>query len=211
MRKSTMDTACPSLIFVMKGQLWLGPCLDQVDPSFVRGPFSGWGRESLRADVGVGAQSLDQDRSGWVLGCSVSWISLGPPFDVGPTSSPPHSLRGLVSACWCIGGSRCPGLTALVRAGSLPVAACQGLGPLALSGLCLGSDVPRGLRSLGPWLDLLQHRRLPAGPVGSWLQLPGLFAQPLFLSCFFFFLFVSVSVSIAIEIIPEQFLIKFLL
>ncbi|MED6243387.1 hypothetical protein ATANTOWER_019423 [Ataeniobius toweri] len=30
--------------------------------------------------------------SGWVLGCSLSWICLGPPSNVGPISSPPHYL-----------------------------------------------------------------------------------------------------------------------
>ncbi|MED6247576.1 hypothetical protein ATANTOWER_008373 [Ataeniobius toweri] len=78
-----------------------------------------------------------------------------------------------VSVRWCTCGSRYTGLGALVCASSLPVAACQGLGPWALSGLCLGSDVSQGLRSLGPWLDLLWHRLLPAGPVGLSLQLPG--------------------------------------
>ncbi|MEQ2257565.1 hypothetical protein ILYODFUR_036014 [Ilyodon furcidens] len=73
--------------------------------------------------------------------------------------SPPHSLPVAgVSACWCIGGSRCPGLGALVCAGSLPVAACQDLGPLALSGLCLGGDMPKGLRVHG-WMY---------SGVGSW-------------------------------------------
>ncbi|MEQ2246067.1 hypothetical protein ILYODFUR_034386 [Ilyodon furcidens] len=47
-----------------------------------------------------------------------------------------------------------------------------GLCPLALPGLCLGSDVPWGLGSLGPWLNLLRHRLLPAGPVGSLLKFP---------------------------------------
>ncbi|MEQ2307355.1 hypothetical protein AMECASPLE_017382 [Ameca splendens] len=42
--------------------------------------------------------------SGWVLGCSFSWISLGPLSNVGPISSLPHSGR------WSIGGSRCLGL-----------------------------------------------------------------------------------------------------
>ncbi|MEQ2229215.1 hypothetical protein ILYODFUR_016634 [Ilyodon furcidens] len=46
-----------------------------------------------------------------------------------------------------------------------PGGCCRGLG------LCLGSNVPRGLGSLGPWL--LWRRRLPVGPVGSSMQLPG--------------------------------------
>ncbi|MEQ2257038.1 hypothetical protein ILYODFUR_030323 [Ilyodon furcidens] len=104
--------------------------------------------------------------SGWVLGCSLSWISLGPPSNVGPIPSPPHYLPVVgVSARWCTCGSRYPGLGALVCAGSLPVAACQGLDPWALSGLCLGSDMSRGLGSLVPWLDLLSRRRLPVGPL----------------------------------------------
>ncbi|MED6252535.1 hypothetical protein ATANTOWER_013097 [Ataeniobius toweri] len=91
-----------------------------------------------------------------------SWISLGP--------STPHYLPVVgVSAHWCTCGSQCPGLGALVCASSLPVAATRGLDPWALSGLCLGSDM--SLRSLGPWLDLLGHRRLPVEPVGSSLQL----------------------------------------
>ncbi|MEQ2227576.1 hypothetical protein ILYODFUR_039011, partial [Ilyodon furcidens] len=85
-------------------------------------------------------------------------------------SSPP--VAG-VSARWCTCGSRYPGLGALVCASSFPVAACRGLDPWALSGLCLGSDMSRGLGSLGPWLDLLGHRWLPTGPMGSLLQLPG--------------------------------------
>ncbi|MEQ2239623.1 hypothetical protein ILYODFUR_006305 [Ilyodon furcidens] len=53
------------------------------------------------------------------------------------------------------------------------MATCWGLDPWALSGMCLGNDVSRGLRSLGPWLDLLGRRQLSAGPVGSSLQIPG--------------------------------------
>ncbi|MED6260645.1 hypothetical protein ATANTOWER_025146 [Ataeniobius toweri] len=112
--------------------------------------------------------------SGWVLDCSLSWISLGPPSNVGPISSPPHYLPVVgVSVRWCTCVFWCPGLGALVCEGSLSVAACQGLDSWALSGLCLGSDMSRGLGSLGPWMDLLGHRRLPVGPVGSSLQLPG--------------------------------------
>ncbi|MEQ2313957.1 hypothetical protein AMECASPLE_007206 [Ameca splendens] len=103
----------------------------------------------------------------------LSMISFRPPSNVGLISSPPHSLPVAgVSSHWCNGGSRCPGLGALVCAGALPVAAYRGLGLLAWSSLCLGRDVPQGLGSLGPWLDLLQHRRLLPGPVGSSLQLP---------------------------------------
>ncbi|MEQ2304618.1 hypothetical protein AMECASPLE_029047 [Ameca splendens] len=69
--------------------------------------------------------------SGWVLGCSLSWISLSPPSNAGPISSPPHYLPVVgVSARQCTCGSRYPGLGALVCAGSLPVAACRGPGPL---------------------------------------------------------------------------------
>ncbi|MEQ2241525.1 hypothetical protein ILYODFUR_026280 [Ilyodon furcidens] len=70
--------------------------------------------------------------SGWVLDCSFSWISLGPPSNG-------------VSARWYTCGSQCPGLGALVCAGSLPVTACRGLNPWALSDLHLGGDVSRGL------------------------------------------------------------------
>ncbi|MEQ2250091.1 hypothetical protein ILYODFUR_036291 [Ilyodon furcidens] len=98
--------------------------------------------------------------SGWVLGCSLSWISKGCLSNVGPISSPPHSLSVAgVSARWCTCGYRCPDLGALVRAGSLPVAACPGLCQASAWGvMCLGS--------LGPWLKLLWRRRLLAGPVG---------------------------------------------
>ncbi|MEQ2283182.1 hypothetical protein AMECASPLE_008618 [Ameca splendens] len=86
----------------------------------------------------------------------------------------PHSVPVVCfSARWCTCGSRYSGLGALVCAGSLLVAASQGLDPWARSGLCLGSDMSRDLGSLGPWLDLLGRRRLPAGPVGLSLQLPG--------------------------------------
>ncbi|MEQ2296641.1 hypothetical protein AMECASPLE_026716 [Ameca splendens] len=67
-----------------------------------------------------------------------------------------------------------------------PGGCAPGAGPL--SGHYLGSDISRGVRSLDSWLDL--HRRLPAGPVGSSLQLPGASAlwllggSPWILSCF---------------------------
>ncbi|MEQ2253748.1 hypothetical protein ILYODFUR_035575 [Ilyodon furcidens] len=74
--------------------------------------------------------------SGWVLGCSLSWISLGPPSNVGPISSPPHYLPVVgASAHQCTSGSRCLGLGSLMCAGSLPVAACRGLD----TGLCRAS------------------------------------------------------------------------
>ncbi|MED6267246.1 hypothetical protein CHARACLAT_010227 [Characodon lateralis] len=84
--------------------------------------------------------------SGWVLGCSHSWISLAPPSNVGPISSLPHYLPVVgVSARRCSCGSQYLGLGALVCAGSLLV---------ALLGLCLASDMSRGLRSLvhGYWI-----------------------------------------------------------
>ncbi|MED6257980.1 hypothetical protein ATANTOWER_001329 [Ataeniobius toweri] len=89
-----------------------------------------------------------------------------------------------VSAHWCIGGFLCLGLGALECAGLHPVAACWVLGPLALSGPCLGGDVPQGLGSLGPWLDLHRCRRLQAGPVGLsllalWLLHCGCWVVPL--------------------------------
>ncbi|MEQ2289126.1 hypothetical protein AMECASPLE_029864 [Ameca splendens] len=105
--------------------------------------------------------------SGWVLGCSFSWISLCPLSNVGPIPSPPYYLPMVgVSARQCTCGSRYPGLGALVCAVSV-------LDPWALLSLCLGSDMSWGLGALGPCLDLLGRRRLPAGPVGLSLQLPG--------------------------------------
>ncbi|MED6293886.1 hypothetical protein CHARACLAT_015183 [Characodon lateralis] len=109
--------------------------------------------------------------SGWVMECSLPWISLGPPSNKGPISFPPHYLPVVgVSACWCTCGSRYPGLGSLVFAGSLPVATCRGLDPWALPGLFLEGGGSRGLGPLGPWLDLLGRRWLPVGPVGSSLQ-----------------------------------------
>ncbi|MEQ2282057.1 hypothetical protein AMECASPLE_036622 [Ameca splendens] len=97
-----------------------------------------------------------------------------PHSNVGPIPSPPHYLPVVgISARWCTCGSRYLGFGALVCAGSLLVGACRGMDPWAQSGLCLESDMSRGLGSLGPWLDLLGCRRLPAGPVGLSLQLPG--------------------------------------
>ncbi|KAK5605131.1 hypothetical protein CRENBAI_024930 [Crenichthys baileyi] len=85
-----------------------------------------------------------------------------PPSNLGPIPSPPHCLPVVgISACRCTCGSRYPELGALVCAGSLLVAACRGLDPWAPSGLCLGSYMSWGLKSLGPWLDLLGRRRLP--------------------------------------------------
>ncbi|MEQ2244213.1 hypothetical protein ILYODFUR_014795 [Ilyodon furcidens] len=86
--------------------------------------------------------------SGWVLGCSLSCISVGPPSNVRHISSPPHYL--LVVAV--------SGLVLGIRGWVLWQAA---------TGSLPGFDVSRGLRSLGPWLDLLGRRRLLAGPVGS--------------------------------------------
>ncbi|MEQ2231473.1 hypothetical protein ILYODFUR_000773 [Ilyodon furcidens] len=96
--------------------------------------------------------------SGWFLYSSPFWISLGPPSNLGPISSLPHypPVAG-VSARWSTCGFLCSGLGALVYAGSPPVAACWGLDPWALSGLCLRSVMSRSLGSLGPWLDLLWH------------------------------------------------------
>ncbi|MEQ2285459.1 hypothetical protein AMECASPLE_032019 [Ameca splendens] len=93
--------------------------------------------------------------SRWVLDCS---LSLVPPSNVRPISSPPYYLPVVgVSACRCMP----------VCAGSLPVAASRGLDPWAQSGLCLGSDMSLGLGSLGPWLDLLRRRWLPGGSPGT--------------------------------------------
>ncbi|MEQ2238838.1 hypothetical protein ILYODFUR_037426 [Ilyodon furcidens] len=86
-------------------------------------------------------------------------MSFGPPSNVGPISSATLPAGCWPAACLCIGGSRCPGLGALVCACPLLVAACQGLGTLGLLGLCLGGAV-----SQVSGLDLLRHRRLLAGP-----------------------------------------------
>ncbi|MED6240818.1 hypothetical protein ATANTOWER_028705 [Ataeniobius toweri] len=137
-----------------------------------------WVRVFLCVRMRVGMCDCDCVRlffvSGWVLDCPLSWISLGSPSNVGPISSLPNYLQVVgVSAHQCTCGSRCVGLGALVCAGSLPVASCQGLDPWGLLGLCLGSDMSQGLGSLRPWLDLLGRSWLPAEPVGSSLQLPG--------------------------------------
>ncbi|MEQ2310310.1 hypothetical protein AMECASPLE_007570 [Ameca splendens] len=120
--------------------------------------------------------------SSWVLDCSLCWISLGAPCYGGPISSLPHYLPVVgVSARWCTCGSRFSGLGALV---------------------CAGSDMSRGLGSLGPGLDPLGHRR---SRWGLWARLCSslvllhcgssilfifsplfLFAPSLSLSCFLF-------------------------
>ncbi|MEQ2282103.1 hypothetical protein AMECASPLE_037082 [Ameca splendens] len=99
---------------------------------------------------------------GWVLDCSLSWISLA------TLPAGGWCLCPLVYLC-----SRCPGWGTLVCAGSLPMVACQGLDDWPLLGHCLGNDMSWSFGSLGPWLDLLVRRRLPVGPVGSSMQLPG--------------------------------------
>ncbi|MEQ2289671.1 hypothetical protein AMECASPLE_035568 [Ameca splendens] len=87
---------------------------------------------------------------------------LRPPIKCGAYSSPPQSLQVAgVSAGWCVGGSQCLGLGALVCAGSLPVAAWQGLGPLALSGLFWGVVHPCS------GIDTHSALWLPGGP--SWV------------------------------------------
>ncbi|MED6236748.1 hypothetical protein ATANTOWER_013706 [Ataeniobius toweri] len=112
--------------------------------------------------------------SGWVLGCSLSWISLGPPSNLGPIY-PPATLP---AGGWClcppvylwfsVSGAGCFGVCWLTPGDCLP-----GLGPQGFVGPLLGSNMSQGLGSLGPWLDLLGRRQLPAGPVGSSLQLLG--------------------------------------
>ncbi|MEQ2315567.1 hypothetical protein AMECASPLE_023764 [Ameca splendens] len=72
-----------------------------------------------------------------------------------------------VSAHWSTCGSRCLGLGALVCAGSFLVAACQGLDPWALLGLCLGR-----LYVLGSQVSGSMARSAWAS-----LQLPGASAQ----------------------------------
>ncbi|MEQ2312963.1 hypothetical protein AMECASPLE_036764 [Ameca splendens] len=86
--------------------------------------------------------------------CQVeSWAATSPGSSYAPHQMwgifPPHltTCRWLVSAQRCVGGSPCPGLGALVCAGSLLVAAWQGMGPLALSGLCWGWCAP------GSWVS----------------------------------------------------------
>ncbi|MED6286419.1 hypothetical protein CHARACLAT_005781 [Characodon lateralis] len=91
---------------------------------------------------------------------------------MGPISSPPHSLLVAgVSGHWCIGGF------SVSSAGCFGVCQLWLLARVQAPWLCQASawvdDVSRGLGSLGPWLGLLRRRQLPAGPVGSSLQLPG--------------------------------------
>ncbi|KAK5612544.1 hypothetical protein CRENBAI_012029, partial [Crenichthys baileyi] len=87
---------------------------------------------------------------------------MGYPSNVGPISSPPHSLPVVgVSAHRWTRGSWYLGLGTLVCAGSFPVAACRGLDSWALSGLCLGSDMSWGLWVHG-WI-CPGCSRLPAG------------------------------------------------
>ncbi|MEQ2256323.1 hypothetical protein ILYODFUR_023088 [Ilyodon furcidens] len=53
--------------------------------------------------------------SGWDLGCSLSWISLGPASNTGPIPSPPHYLPVVgVSARRCTCSSRYPELWCVV-------------------------------------------------------------------------------------------------
>ncbi|MEQ2282255.1 hypothetical protein AMECASPLE_038641 [Ameca splendens] len=62
----------------------------------------------------------------------------------------------------------CTGVCQLSPGGCLVV-----IGPPGSVGPLLGGGVPLGPGSLGPWLELFQCSWLPAGPVGSLLQLPG--------------------------------------
>ncbi|MED6257701.1 hypothetical protein ATANTOWER_029970 [Ataeniobius toweri] len=115
--------------------------------------------------------------SGWVLGCSLSWISVGPPSNMRPVSSLPHSLpvAGILLVCWWFFVSRagCFGVCQLTFGRCL-----AGPGPPGSVWSLLGGGVPRGIGSLGPWLDLLRRRWLLARPVGLLWQPPGASALP---------------------------------
>ncbi|MEQ2224203.1 hypothetical protein ILYODFUR_005120 [Ilyodon furcidens] len=89
----------------------------------------------------------------------------------------------MVGSCVCFCVSLGLGLLPLLDQFRPPIkcgGVCFGVCRLTPSGCLLGRgppgsvgpDVPQGLRSRGPWLDLLQHRQLPAMPVGSSVQLP---------------------------------------
>ncbi|MEQ2247614.1 hypothetical protein ILYODFUR_011076 [Ilyodon furcidens] len=77
------------------------------------------------------------------------------PIKYGAYSLPPTLPAGgwflclLVYLWFSVSGTGCFGVCRLTPGGCLP-----GPGPWALLGLCLESDVSRGLGSLGPWLDL---------------------------------------------------------
>ncbi|MED6277128.1 hypothetical protein CHARACLAT_010163 [Characodon lateralis] len=116
-----------------------------IAPAFQQTPRVSTQTEMQRLGLGL-LPLLDQFRS---------------PIKCGAYFLLPHYLPVVgVSARWCTCGSRCPGLSAYVCAGSLPVAVCRGLDAWALPALCLGSDMSRGLGSLGPWLALLWRRQL---------------------------------------------------
>ncbi|MED6280251.1 hypothetical protein CHARACLAT_008788 [Characodon lateralis] len=100
--------------------------------------------------------------SGWVLDCSLSWISLGPPIKCGSFFSPPHYLPAGVLVVfgvqgwvlWCV-----PGDSRWLLARAWTPRRCQAS---AWGVICPGV---LGLWVHG-WICL-------AGPVGSSLQLPG--------------------------------------
>ncbi|MEQ2253717.1 hypothetical protein ILYODFUR_035253 [Ilyodon furcidens] len=128
--------------------------------------------------------------------CSLSWLWV---------LFSPHSLPVAgVSACWYTCGSRVQSWV-LWYVCSLLVAACWGLDPWTLSGLCLGSYVSR---VSGLWVHGWICYGVDGGACGLVAAAPWGFCT---VAAGWFFLFISVSVSVTIEIIPKQFLIKFLL
>ncbi|MEQ2285666.1 hypothetical protein AMECASPLE_034276, partial [Ameca splendens] len=127
-------------------------------------PLGGTGAWTWEYRVCMGSVS-------WVLDCSLSWISLGPPILWGayflPATLPAGgwSLRPLVYLWFSVSGAGCFSVCWLTPGGCLP-----GPGSLGSVGPLLGGVVC-------PWLDLLGCGWLPVGPVGSSLRLPG--ASPL--------------------------------
>ncbi|MEQ2288820.1 hypothetical protein AMECASPLE_026638 [Ameca splendens] len=98
-----------------------------------------------------------------------------PPSNVGPISTPPHSLP-------VAGVSASAGVFVVLGVWGwmlwcVPAQSRRLLGQALVPGLCRASAwgviCLRVSVSLGPWLDLLWRRWLPVGPVGSLLQLPG--------------------------------------
>ncbi|MEQ2273469.1 hypothetical protein XENORESO_004492 [Xenotaenia resolanae] len=90
-------------------------------------------------------------------------------------SSPPLSLLVVgVSISWCIGGSRCPRLGALVCAGSLPEAAgwIPWDSPLLFSGgvvVVLAVVLPGFPCSWVPWMSVAQISSISVSGPGGWV------------------------------------------